>query len=180
MKRRMPPKPAATPRRDDLQILVEEIIVDAYGDAEQLWAFRQAFDDNLRVPCAATVVGAPVTVVKFDFDGNERRGLTATCRLPDGSQCTVSAADIRLPAGDPHERYIAAYRKWMGLPQKRTKPAIAAQVRKESVKPSLDQRAIELVVLAVQRLAVPTKFLKDLQILPGSTGSTPLMGAPHP
>ena len=26
--------------------LIEEITVDAYGDDEQLWAFRQAFEDN--------------------------------------------------------------------------------------------------------------------------------------
>ena len=160
MKRRMPPKPATGPRRDYLQILVEEITVDAYGDAEQFWAFRQAFEENVSVPCAATVAGASVTVVKFDFDGNERRGLTAKCRLPDGSQYTVSAADIRLPAGDPSERYIAAYRKWMGLPQEKAKPAIAARVNKKSVTPSLDQGgAIELVVLAVQKLAVRCRTL---------------------
>ena len=160
MKRRMPPKPATRPRRDDLQILVEEITVDAYGDAEQFWAFRQAFEDNLSMPCGATVAGASVTVVKFDFDGNERRGLTAKCRLADGSQYTVSAADIRLPAGDPRERYIAAYRKWMGLPQERAKPAIAAGVRKESVTPLLDQGGtIELVVLSVQKLAVRCRTL---------------------
>ncbi len=156
----MPPKPTPRPRRGDLQMLVEEITVDAYGDAEQFWAFRQAFEDNLRVPCAATVAGATVTVVKFDFDGNERRGLTAKCRLPDGSQYTVSAADIRLTEGNPGQRYIAAYRKWMGLPQERSEPAIAARVRRESVTPSLDQDgAIELVVLAVQKLAVRCRTL---------------------
>ena len=30
----------------DLDELIEEITVDAYGDDEQLWAFRQAFEDN--------------------------------------------------------------------------------------------------------------------------------------
>ncbi len=160
MKRRMPPKPAPRPRRDDLQILVEEITVDAYGDAEQFWAFRQAFEENLNVPCAATVAGAPVTVVQFDFDGNERRGLTAECRLPDGSKHTVSAADIRLPAGVPGQRYIAAYRKWMGLPQERSKPAMSGRVGKESVAPTLDRNgSIELVVLAVQKLAVRCRTL---------------------
>jgi hypothetical protein len=48
--------------------LIEQITVDAYGDVEQLWAFRQAFEDDLTVPCAATIAGAPVTVIKFDFD----------------------------------------------------------------------------------------------------------------
>ncbi len=160
MKRSTQSKPTAKLRRDSLQRLIEEITVDAYGDAEQLWAFREAFEDNLRVPCAATVAGAPVNVVKFDFDGNERRGLTAKCCVAGGSQHTVSAADIRLPAGDPGELYIAAYRKWMGLPQERAKPAPAALVTKPAVTPSPDQSGgIELVVLSVQKLAVRCRIL---------------------
>ena len=135
MKRSQASKPTAKLRRDDLQSLIEQITVDGYGDAEQLWAFCQACEEDLRVPCDATVAGAPVTVLKFDFDGNERRGLTARCRLADGSQHTISAADIRFPAGDPGERYIAAYRKWMGLPQERAKPSPAVRVRKQAVTP---------------------------------------------
>ena len=30
--------------------LIEEITVDAYGDDENLWAFRQAFEDNVDLP----------------------------------------------------------------------------------------------------------------------------------
>ena len=33
-----------------LDELVEEITVDANGEDEQLWAFRQAFEDNVSVP----------------------------------------------------------------------------------------------------------------------------------
>ena len=29
---------------DDIDAVVEEVIVDAYGDDEQLWAFRQSFE----------------------------------------------------------------------------------------------------------------------------------------
>ena len=68
----------------ELDTLIEEIRVDANGEEEQLWAFRQAFEDNIPVPCAATVIGEPVQVTKFDYDGNERRGLTATCRRAGG------------------------------------------------------------------------------------------------
>ena len=160
MKRSQASKPTAKLRRDDLQSLIEQITVDGYGDAEQLWAFCQACEEDLRVPCDATVAGAPVTVLKFDFDGNERRGLTARCGLTDGSQHTISAADIRFPAGDPGERYIAAYRKWIGLPQERAKPSPAVRVRKQAVTPPLDQAgAIELVVLSVQKLAVRCRTL---------------------
>jgi hypothetical protein len=152
----MPPKSVARPKRGALEDVIEQITVDAYGDAEQLWAFRQAFEDDLTVPCAATIAGAPVTVVKFDFDGNERRGLTATCRLRDGSQQTISAADVQLPPGDPGERYLAAYRKWMGLPPHRApKPAKPTRKRNEGVSPARNQDGtVELVVLSVQKLAV--------------------------
>ena len=61
----------------DLDDLIEQITVDAYGD-EGYWSFRQAFEDHLVFPAPASVVGADVTVTKIDFDGDERRGLTGT------------------------------------------------------------------------------------------------------
>lgn len=41
---------------DDLDRLLEEITLDAYGDDEQLWAFRQAFADSIAVPCDGLVI----------------------------------------------------------------------------------------------------------------------------
>lgn len=58
-----------------LDELIEEITIDAYGDDEQLWAFRQAFEDALSLPADGFVIGEPVAVVEIDYDGNERRGL---------------------------------------------------------------------------------------------------------
>jgi hypothetical protein len=43
--------------------LIDEITTDANGDAEQLWAFRQAFEDGIEVPCDATVIGERVQVL---------------------------------------------------------------------------------------------------------------------
>ena len=40
-----------------LDRLIEEITVDANGEDEQLWAFRQAFEDDVAVPCDGTVIG---------------------------------------------------------------------------------------------------------------------------
>jgi hypothetical protein len=73
-----------TQHRDDqgpamLDALIDAITVDANSDDERLWAFRQAFEDTIVVPCDAFVIGEPVSVRAFDYDGNERRGLTATC-----------------------------------------------------------------------------------------------------
>ena len=39
---------------------IDEILVDAYGEDEQFWAFRQAFEDNVTVSCDGFVVGEPV------------------------------------------------------------------------------------------------------------------------
>jgi len=33
-----------------LDALIDEVIVDANGEDEQLWAFRQAFEDALSLP----------------------------------------------------------------------------------------------------------------------------------
>src|SRR6478672_10801581 len=77
-----------------LDDLIEQITVDAYGDSEQLWAYRQVFEDDVAVPFDAFVLGVPVTVTKVDFDGNERRGLTANCRRADGSEYVAAAADV--------------------------------------------------------------------------------------
>jgi hypothetical protein len=76
--------------------LIEEILVDAYGEQEQLWALRQAFEDNVALPADGSVVGGPVQVIAFDYDGNERRGLTAKRRGADGREHVVAAADVTM------------------------------------------------------------------------------------
>ncbi|MPZ88985.1 MAG: cytoplasmic protein [Nitriliruptorales bacterium] len=100
---------------EDVVVLLDRITLDAYGDDEQLWALRQAFEDNVRLPADAFVVGEPVSVMEIDYDGNSRRGLTATCRRRDGSSYTVAACDVVFAERDEGARYVAAYRKWLGL-----------------------------------------------------------------
>jgi hypothetical protein len=99
----------------DLDELIEEITVDAYGDDEKLWAFLQVFEDEISLPADGFVIGEPVSVVKIDYDGNERRGLTARCRREDGSEHVVAASDVVFPEGSNGALYHAAYRKWLGL-----------------------------------------------------------------
>lgn len=99
----------------DLDELIEEITVDAYGDDEQLWAFRQVIEDEVKLPADGLIIDEPVRVTKIDYDGNARGGLTATCRRADGSKHLVAAADITFPRDSTAGRYVAAYRKWLGL-----------------------------------------------------------------
>ncbi len=49
-----------TSRDSKLDDLIDEITTDAHGEAEQLWAFRQAFEDEVAMPCEGSVIGEPV------------------------------------------------------------------------------------------------------------------------
>jgi tetratricopeptide (TPR) repeat protein len=52
-----------------LDELVAEITVDACGDDEQLWAFRQAFEDDVTLPADGFVIGdAHLHLGNFVFD----------------------------------------------------------------------------------------------------------------
>ena len=82
---------------EELNDLVDDITVDADGDDEQLWAFRQVIEDEVAMPTDAFVVGEPVTVIEIDYDGNERRGLTAKLRREDASEHVVSRAILSSP-----------------------------------------------------------------------------------
>src|SRR4030042_4340742 len=77
-----------------LDELIEDITTDAYGDDEQLWAFRQVIEDDVTLPADGFVIGEPVSVVEIDYGGNTRRGLTAKCRREGGSGYVVAAPDV--------------------------------------------------------------------------------------
>ena len=47
---------------DRIDELIEQVIVDAYGEDEQLWSFRQVFEDDARFPFTGQVVGVDVEV----------------------------------------------------------------------------------------------------------------------
>lgn len=98
-----------------LDKMIEEITVDAYGDDEKLWAFHQAFEDHVELPADGFVIGEPVSVIAVDYDGNERRGLTAGCRREDGSEHVIAVSEVRFHQASAGAKYIAAYRKWLNL-----------------------------------------------------------------
>ncbi len=54
---------------EELNDLVDEIVVDAYNDDEQLTAFEAVIEDEVALPADASVVGEPVTVLKIDYEG---------------------------------------------------------------------------------------------------------------
>ncbi len=153
---------------EPLDRLIDEITVDANGEDKGLWAFRQAFEDGIRVPCDAFVIGEPVSIVGFDYDGNTRRGLTARCRRDDGSEHVVAAADVVLPTTADGSRLLAAYRKWVGIepfswggepgPRKRRQHKVEAG--------DLDLTGpVELVALSVKDRAARCRLLGSERVI---------------
>ena len=102
------------PSDDELDELIEQITVDAYGD-EGYWSFLQAIEDEVRFPFTASLVGMPVVVTGIDFDGDERRGLVAAVER-DGTSATISILDLDVTETEqPVARIVAAYRRWLGI-----------------------------------------------------------------
>jgi hypothetical protein len=141
-----------------LDELIDEITTDANGEDEQLWAFRQAFEEYVAVPCDANVIGEPVQVLKFDYDGNERRGLTAVCRRADGTKHVVAASEVVIPLSSQGGRNLAAYREWMGIAP--FPPGTRAKTRRQPASAALDlDGPLELVVLSVKQKAARCRLL---------------------
>jgi hypothetical protein len=147
----------------ELNDLIEGIVVDAYGDDEQLWAFRQVMEDEIRLPADAFVVGEPVTVLEIDYDGNERRGLSVRCRREDGSEHRLAASDVMFPEGSKGADYVAAYRTWLGIDPY---PPISVSKRPKATEDDLDlDKKVELVALAVRGNAVSCRILGKNRVL---------------
>lgn len=96
---------------EELDALVEEATVDAYGDDEQLGGFAVMIEDNLKVPFETTVLGVAVTVQKVT---QTESGIVADC-VRDGHHQAISVLDLPLPEPPPRgAQWIAAYRHWTG------------------------------------------------------------------
>jgi tetratricopeptide (TPR) repeat protein len=154
-----------------LDELIAEITLDAYGEQEQLWAFRQALEDSVALPAEGFVVGEPVVVVGFEYDGNERRGMTAKCRRADGREYLVTAADVTMTRGAEPSRCLAAYRKWIGLPPyPRASGSKPRKGRSGSEKGLVDTAGpVELAVLSLKQRAARCR-------VPGSDEEITLRG----
>lgn len=148
--------------------LIEEITVDAYNDDEKIWAFRQVLEDNVAAPADAFVIGEPVTLVGFDYDGNERRGLTARCRREGGAEHVVAASEVVLPPNAGGAHYLAAYRKWMGLEPYPLQAATSSRRKREHKATPADLASmgpVELVSLSVKESAARCRLLGSDRVI---------------
>jgi hypothetical protein len=161
-----------SPRRnkdlDALDKMIEEIVVDAYGDDEQLSAFCQAFEDDVELPADGFVIGEPVSVIAVDYDGNARRGLTARCRREDGFEYVVAVSEVVFPQASAGAWHIAAYRRWLNLDPFPARVQAASR-RKRQYKVTDDDldlsKPVELVALSVKERAARCRLLGSDRVI---------------
>lgn len=97
----------------DLDALIDELTVDAYGDEEQLTGFHVGAGEALRRDQRATIVGVDVEVVAVDCGPDARTGLLARVRR-GAAMYDVALADLTLPSDSELALVVAAYRRWQG------------------------------------------------------------------
>ena len=93
-----------------LEELVEEAVVDAYGENEQTTGFLVMMAEHLKLPFATQILGVEVTVAKVDM--NERGDVVVICQR---GRIRQSISVLDLPPPDPQPdgwEWIEAYRHW--------------------------------------------------------------------
>lgn len=94
----------------ELDRLIEEALVDAYGEEEQRAAFYTMIEDHLAMPFKTEVLGVEVTVQRVDLTDDEQ--IVAVCT---SGKLRQAIPILVLPLPDPPPRgteWIEAYRRW--------------------------------------------------------------------
>lgn len=101
-------QPSLPTRR--LNELVEEAIIDAYGESEQRSGFLCMIQEHLAIPFTTELLGMPIHVESVDLDDADE--IVAICRRGPKRQ-KISILDLPLPSPPPEGwEWIAAYRHW--------------------------------------------------------------------
>jgi hypothetical protein len=97
----------------ELDALIEDLTVEAYGDDEQISGFLVGAEEALVRGEQATIVGVAVDVVSVDCGPDVRTALTAAVRR-DGATHRVALADLAFSRDSELGLVVAAYRRWQG------------------------------------------------------------------
>jgi hypothetical protein len=93
-----------------LDRMIEEAIIDAYGDSEQITGFYTMLEDNLAVPFQTEILGIEVTVDGIDMTDDDQ--IVAVC-VRGKSRQRVPILELPLPDPPPKgAEWIEAYRRW--------------------------------------------------------------------
>jgi hypothetical protein len=92
--------------------MIDEAIVDAYGESEQIGGIYVAIDEHLAVPFDTTMLGMTVIVRGVDLTGRDE--VVAICTRGRYRQA-IPILDLPLPWPAPDgAEWIEAYRFWTG------------------------------------------------------------------
>jgi hypothetical protein len=93
-----------------LEALIEEAIVDAYGEEEQKVGLLTMMQEHLALPFSVSILGVEAIVEKVDMTRDGR--IVAVCQR-DGVRQRIEILDLPLPKSTPGgAEWIAAYSHW--------------------------------------------------------------------
>ena len=95
-----------------LAAMIEEAIVDAYGESEQTTGWYTMLEEHLELPFDTTVLGVVVKVARLDLRGDN--DIVAIC-IRGRERLSVPILALPLPSPWPAgAEWIEAYRRWIG------------------------------------------------------------------
>ena len=96
--------------KSKLEALIEEAVVDAYGDDEQKVGLLTMMQEHLALPFSVSILGIEATVEKVDMTRDGR--IVAVCKR-NGVKQRIEILDLPLPKPAPAgAEWIAAYSYW--------------------------------------------------------------------
>jgi hypothetical protein len=111
--RKLKPEPEAnlpSLSKARLEALIEEAVVDAYGDEKQTGGFFTMIEEHLALPFSVSILGVEAVVEKVDMTRDGR--IVAVCRH-DGVKQRIEILDLPLPRPIPAgAEWIVAYSHW--------------------------------------------------------------------
>ena len=91
--------------------MIEEAIVNAYGESEQITGFYTMLDENLAVPFQTVMLDVEVIVERVDMTDDDQ--IVAVCARGESRQ-RVPIPDLPLPDPPPDgTEWIGAFRRWV-------------------------------------------------------------------
>jgi len=104
------PRPDWPPSAAELDALIEEATVDAYGESEQCTSFYTMLEEHLELPFNTEILGVTTTVERIELTNDEQ--IVAIARRGRTRQ-SIPILDLPLPARPPAgAKWIEAFRRW--------------------------------------------------------------------
>jgi hypothetical protein len=98
------------PSNARLDRMIDEAVVDAYGESEQMVGFYTMLEDSLVVPFDTEILGVEATVERVDLTDDEQ--IVAVCTRGKSRQ-RIPILDLPLPDRPPAgAEWIDAFRRW--------------------------------------------------------------------